>query len=64
MSRNYSSQSDSPNSGGPIKSKPDDTKKKNMDSLIKVNDKFVSLIDKVCIFSFIKFIQLLSYLTD
>ncbi|XP_015247468.1 PREDICTED: intermediate filament protein ON3-like [Cyprinodon variegatus] len=52
MSRNYSSQSDSPNSGGPIKSKPSEKidssgKNNEKNEMVGLNDKFVKLIERV-----------------
>ncbi|XP_038154861.1 intermediate filament protein ON3-like [Cyprinodon tularosa] len=52
MSRNYSSQSYSPNSGGPIKSKPSEKidssgKNNEKNEMVGLNDKFVKLIERV-----------------
>lgn len=44
--RDYSSQSHSPSGTGPSKSVP---KSREKDDMVGLNDKFVQLIDKVCV---------------
>lgn len=47
--RDYSSQSFSPRGTGPTKSVPTANKSREKDDMVGLNDKFVQLIDKVCI---------------
>lgn len=47
--RDYSSQSYSPSGTGPSKSVPNANKSREKDDMVGLNDKFVQLIDKVCI---------------
>lgn len=47
--RDYSSQSFSPRGIGPTKSVPTTNKSREKDDMVGLNDKFVQLIDKVCI---------------
>lgn len=57
--RDYSSKSYSPSSTGPTKSFPTGNnidpmgKSREKDDMVGLNDKFVRLIDKVCIYSII-----------
>lgn len=45
--RDYSSQSYSPSTNGPTKSQPANSKSREKDDMVGLNDKFVRLIDKV-----------------
>lgn len=47
--RDYSSQSYNPSGTGPSKSYPSANKSREKDDMVGLNDKFIQLIDKVCI---------------